>query len=466
MNTFAKSFLILFLFSLVLSAANANPTKVGNGDAGGDLEKMDKIQSGILISTRDKAIELLKKQNVQNIAGLSKLIAELEKADIYLSQNNVSPVLDTDNQGEISKDGRFVYARTFAEPHAPVRFFPAAMMLSEEQLINLHIHEALHRALPQAINQSEAAVSEITLALTSTDANIDRTQAVVDKHLKNSAKPSNEVYASAESFQSTTKLAPPPTAKLLNPSTFSYSYTGYQLTKQDKSSFPINGMHEIKSLLYPFGESSSVQGIGIRFSYLNLEKKSFMGPLAVSANSLFSTWRGFEIDGFAEAALYTLSNEELKNLPKTRDTLTIGVSMKKSSPLFYTENFVSIIPGSQKKFKVGNVNYSEEYSAVLDTRIEAGIKIEQISMGIFGDFLLTDGSKIKSDDSLFINEPERIRAFKIGPRISYAKDNFQIQAYSQHLVDKTPGYTLSDFGNLMGLGAGTSNVGGSLIFNY
>lgn len=459
--------LIIVLVILCIEAVQAAPTKVGNGDAGGDLEQMEKVSSGILISTRDAAISLLQSQKIENIKGLSRLVPELQKADIYLAQSNVSPVLKTDSQEEISADGRFVYARTFAEPLAPVRFFPAAMLLTEKQLINLHIHEALHRSLPAEINQNESAVSEITLALTSEGASYDRTTAVLDKYLASSSKSAMADGATNVSSGSSiyAKLIQP-TERLKAPSHFSYSYTSFDISKEDKIFLPVTGMHSVESLLYPFGDDSSVRGLGLHFSYLNLEDKSLVGPLGVSLNYLFATWRGFDVEGFGRLSLYSLSEEELKNLPKTRDNLTVGLSIKKDAPAFYTENFIAITSGGEKKFKIGNVSYIEDYRPAIDARFEVGKKIGSFSMGVFGDFLLTEGSVVQSRDGLFESERERVRAIKVGPRVGYDWNNLRVQVAAQSLIDKTPGYSMTEFGDLMGVGAGNSSVSGSLQFNY
>lgn len=455
----------IFLILICIEMAYASPTKVGNGDAGGDLEQMEKVTAGILISTRDAAITLLQAQKIENIKGLSRLIPELQKADIYLAQTNVSPVLKTDNQEEISADGRFVYARTFAEPLAPVRFFPAAMLLTEKQLVNLHIHEALHRSLPPEINQNESAVSEITLALTSEGASYDRTNAVVEKYLA-SASTNTAVAGSTSLGISAFAKVIQPTERLKTPSYFGYSYTAFDLADEDKVFLPVTGMHSIGSLLYPFGEESSVKGLGLHFSYLNLEGKNLVGPLGVSLNYLFATWRGFDVEGFGRVSLYSLSEEELKNLPKTRDNLTVGLSIKRDAPTFYTENFISITSGGEKKFKIGNVAYIEDYRPVIDARFEVGKKVGALSVGVFGDFLLTEGSVVRSRDGLFESERERVRAIKVGPRLGYQWNNVHVQVAAQSLIDKTPGYSMTEFGDLMGVGSGNSSVSGSLQFNY
>lgn len=456
-----KIFLILFSMGLLGGVAFADPTKVGNADTGSDLEKLELITTGVLISTRDRAVELCQKQRTDQISGLSLLIPELQKAEIYLNNQNVSPILDSDHKTETSQDGRFVYARTFAEPHAAVRFFPAALMLSEEQLVQLHIHEALHRALPASIRQSEAVVSELTLALTSQDGSRDRTEAILARVLNSEESQSNSQKLSSSDFQSIA-----PTEKLKKPSSFVYSYEAFSLTDSDRDLLPLTGMHRIKSLLYPFGDNASVRGLGIQFSYLNFEEQNFVGPLAISANTLFATWRGFDIEGFAEGALYTLSADELKNLPKVRDTMTLGLSLKKEAESFYTANYLAITPGGESKYKIGNTDYIETYQAIVNARIEAGIRYDSVNLGIMGDFLLTEGSQVRAKNGTFSTERERIRAIRFGPHLGYRYKNLQAQVFAQTLLDRTPGYTLSDFGNVMGLGAGVSSVGGSLTFIY
>jgi len=78
-------------------------------------------------------------------------------------------VLEDEGPFHVNLMGK-VYARTFPEPHAATRFFPAAAKLDSEQLQALHIHEALHRALPDSVREDEAVVSEITLAPSATAA--------------------------------------------------------------------------------------------------------------------------------------------------------------------------------------------------------------------------------------------------------------------------------------------------------
>lgn len=165
--------LSMMLLSLMATAAMASTTKVGNGDDGTDLEGAIRISSGPIFESRLKAVALLKTLNVQGITGLGQLLPELERTDLLMASQDVQ-ALSSEGSWEASDDRRKVYARTFAEPHAPTRFFPATLSLNQDQLIALHTHEALHRALPPDVRENEEKVAILTMAITSPSATFDR----------------------------------------------------------------------------------------------------------------------------------------------------------------------------------------------------------------------------------------------------------------------------------------------------
>jgi hypothetical protein len=174
---------LLLAASLTLSLnAIAAPTRVGNGDDGTDLELAKKVDSGILIETRADALARIAKLNAQNVPGLGRLLVELEKSEIFYVAHDVKPTAEAEGGG-LEHDANVVFARTFPEPVAPTRFFAAALMLEREQLIALHIHEALHRALPPDLRENESTVSQLTLALAAPDSTHDRVQATMAKVL-------------------------------------------------------------------------------------------------------------------------------------------------------------------------------------------------------------------------------------------------------------------------------------------
>ncbi|RYZ73689.1 MAG: hypothetical protein EOP05_09850 [Proteobacteria bacterium] len=177
------------LATAVSLSGNATTTKVGNGDDGADLEALTTIKSGPIWDSRKKAVELLERLNVTGVVGLGILIPELKASEMLMVESDARPTVERAGSIEISEDSRQVYARTFAEPYAATRFFPAAAKLSTEQLVALHIHEALHRALPAEIREDENKVAHITLALTSPGASFDRVSSVANLYLKPAALP-------------------------------------------------------------------------------------------------------------------------------------------------------------------------------------------------------------------------------------------------------------------------------------
>ena len=56
-----RSLVLNVMFIFIPCLVWGSGTHIGNGDDGIDLEKSEKVQSGILIETRKKAVELLQK---------------------------------------------------------------------------------------------------------------------------------------------------------------------------------------------------------------------------------------------------------------------------------------------------------------------------------------------------------------------------------------------------------------------
>lgn len=453
---------VTFILLCILPAlAMAGPTKVGNGDDGADLEKLQKVESGILVSTRDKALEQLRALNVRSVKGLGTLEQELKQAAMYVVQGDVASPKKFDKGMETSADGKWVYARTIAQPHSPVRFFPASLSLDEEQLVKLHIHEALHRALPESIREDESVVSEITLALTSPGANRDSVEVVMGRSLSSPQMANHPMVpplVGVSVYQ--------PTERLKTPSTLRYGYQVFNIKKDEKDLYPLVGMHRVDNFLHPFGGPTDSLGMGLSFSFLKMEDRSYMGPLQISGRQLLSTWRAFDVEAYGEYSMYTLSNEELKNLPQARDAMTLGVSIKRDADYFYTENFLSAVLPSAKEFKIGGVRYRQDYSSIVTAKVGAGGKYKGFSGGLNLELSLTDGSEVFSASGSFLKEKERIRLVKFGPEVGYASGGFKAALFAKSVIDGTPGYTISDMGDLLGHGAGQSFAGSSLEYRF
>ena len=91
-----------------VTSANASATKVGNGDDGSDLEGARRIESGVLVETRAKALTLIKRLDTAAIEHLGTLQPELEKSEMYLVTRDSNAKLDEDKGPESSPDGTAV----------------------------------------------------------------------------------------------------------------------------------------------------------------------------------------------------------------------------------------------------------------------------------------------------------------------------------------------------------------------
>ncbi|MDD0853537.1 hypothetical protein HBN50_10530 [Halobacteriovorax sp. GB3] len=165
---------VMLLVLMVQVNSFALPTKVGNGDDGSDLSGFVEVKEGVLLETRELALELLKSLNTRGLPLLGHLIDELAHTRIYLTRSNLETARLEELGAFHANSKKLIYARTFPRAYAATRFFPISLSLKKEQLIALHIHEALHRSLPKEIRENEQIVSEITIELTDPKANHDQ----------------------------------------------------------------------------------------------------------------------------------------------------------------------------------------------------------------------------------------------------------------------------------------------------
>lgn len=157
---------------------------IGNGDNGDDLESYVEIKKGKIFTAKSKAVKLLKKFDTSTIDGLGTLLPEVENAKLYMTKKGLATKKPAE-LGAFTNDSQgLVYARTLPQPYAPTRFFPAATNLDDKQLITLHIHEALHRSLPDYIREDEKIVGEIAQTITSPEATKDQIKQIVSKYLQ------------------------------------------------------------------------------------------------------------------------------------------------------------------------------------------------------------------------------------------------------------------------------------------
>lgn len=338
-----KIFLLITFYSFSIFAG---PTRVGNGDDGSDLEGFELVTEGKLVETKKEALKLLEKLNTRGIVGLGNLTPEVENSKIYITQRNIGTErLEEMGAFHSGTEGQ-VYARTFSRSHAPTRFFPVSMNLSNNQLIALHIHEALHRALPESVNENEAVVTQITLAIISPEQTSDSIRAVVKKNIPELADNQNIPVKISKN------------SKLQSPSSLRLSYSQWASSKRKNSSdvtLPLDHSYNISAQFYPFGSEKNATGFGISSSYIYPKKKqNYFGPLELSVSSIFWTDRSYDLEIKAGAQLMSSSNSKIMDSVYGRDFLFFGIDINKVTDFYKLDLMIDFVGPSSFRRNINN----------------------------------------------------------------------------------------------------------------
>lgn len=473
---------------LICSTGFAGPTRVGNGDDGGDLESAVEIRSGVLVETRLEAVKKLKALQVSGIEGLGLLIPEVEKTEMYLVGQNIdlSKTDATAEQktdalevarsiGAVGSQNQLVYARTFAEPHAATRFFPAALLLDRNQLIALHIHEALHRALPAGIRENEKSVSRITLAIAAKDSTFDRVKSSVAKEMKLHEASVLAAGERATKTGSTTEDQ----ANILRSfkrsrhNSVEYSYRSFFMPESTQSAAPISALHSLKSFMYPFGSSSDDQagafGFGLEFTFVGLTERWYLGPVGISTRLRVAEWDDFEVQLLAALHLNTLSAGEIKDIPVGRDTGTFGIAVRREDERIRIENQIYFVPGSETQQSVGGNPYTHRYGSSLAVRFAALGKFpmaqrKSYELGGMAEVLLSGPYEVVGGGTS--SKTDRIRVVSVGPEFGYRVGDLRFSLNGRFVLDSTRDVSLDQLGDLLGQGVGQGSVGAAAAWNF
>lgn len=430
--------------------ALAAPTKIVTGNEGTDLEGATPVKSGPIVSTRGAATEWLKHLNVPGIESLGSLLPEVENSELYLAKQDVQATLPEEQGAHHQNLSGFVYARTLAQPHAATRFFPIAEKLDRDQLVALHIHEALHRALPPLVRTEEAIVVKITLAITSPGATHDGVRATVAETIP------QEALRATSGMQTTWVYEMEHYKK---PSSIGYKLRQFQAPNRP-TQFRVDRLHAIHSDLYPFGGINAPFGMGLEASMFNGSQGTHVGPLGISAKLRVWSYRGFDVGIWGIAALNTLSAEELNNSPYGRDVYTIGLSARKDLRAFYIENHLSLGFGGQAKEKIGLIEYKHEYGKVINARIRVGLKLWRFDLGGFGEMHLADYMRVSGGAFQF--DSGRYRIVSMGPETTYVTEYISVSFFGRFIAGTTKDANFDYLGNLMGPGVSQGEIGASV----
>lgn len=450
------------------------PTFVGNGDEGTDLENLAPIQTGPILDARAAALAQARKLGVGGIRGLGTLEAELEKSELFLAKEDVPAHLAEDQGSYHSGFKGQVYARTFPRAHAATRFFPAALALTGPQLVALHLHEALHRALPPAVQTDESVVSRLTLALSTPDATRDQVETLAAHLIPASALPADTLVVAAASAETPaqTSAAAVEVAddrRIESPSSLTYAVRLYREDPDAPGVYPVKRMMILSGFFYPFGKVDAL-GFGVEAGLVESgresQTKTLMGPLGLTMRYRAFTVRDYDFGTFAGAYLNTLSSDEWKNSGIGRDVGVVGINAIKARGFIYGGVDLKYQFAGSAQQKVGNVTYKHEYGGVFSTRLAGGVRIGPVRAGGFGSMYLGDGYRVSGGSFTFGNNGsgamQRYRLVSYGPEVNLELGSFRAGVQASMLASSTSDANFDFLGNLMPEGVALGSVQASV----
>lgn len=444
-----KSLLMLSLCLPLAAQDLMAPTKVGNGDNGADLEGFEKLESGPIVKARDLAIEKVRALNLRSIRGLGNLQTELEKSDLYITKKDI-------NDRELLKLGAFesdrvgyIYARTFARPYAATRFFPVAKSLGQDQLVALHIHEALHRSLPQSIREDEKVVSAITLEIVNPDANRDDIEKSIASYMPKELEPTSYNTAGRSFFLE---------EDMIQRNVFEYSYGAFFNDKDENSELTnINEVHHLSSKLYPFGGSLSGTGLGLSMGWYDIDSQKEVGPLSLSLQHQLVTSTRFRLFGFIEHSIAP-TTEMFEQSSFNRDLTKLGLKMYsfKNKNLQLINSLVITVPSSATDKRLSTpvvYDYGFQYHANATLR---GL-IGPFGLGGFLDYAIAEERTVTNGSFQTIEDREALPS--VGIELGYFAENFNVKLSTRKaLISDSQEIDYSRFGDIKDFGVGDQNL--------
>lgn len=480
-NLFAKYAMVLGISLIAAASGQASVTKVGNGDDGADLETLTQITSGPILEARKRAIETVKQLNANGIPGMGLLIPELEHSNLFMATKDVHPTGEPQGSLEISADKGFVYARTFAEPYAATRFFPIAATLTADQLVALHIHEALHRSLPPDIRTDENKVMHLTMAMTSPGASYDRVFQVASLYINadasNTAQHSPQRFAPMPETQlhSTVSIEPidlPSKSRTeVKVGTEFYTSMAYGwrpgATNELQLKTSLGGYRQIGSYAVEpaFRFRTKVfreieQGVGIG---LGTTSYDFEGRIKLDEETVVGPLVRFTAKSLTEPS-YSFGD---------RDISTVGGFYRNKSEGSYLETTVFYSFGST----AGKDEYSStKFNPILSLTGRAGVKYNYLYIGGLFDVHSSEGrelSQIEQENSNngYYSQPTPglmrpgFRIIAVGPELGLEGKSFNFRLYAKTILNPSQG-TFDDLGDNMDRGSGAALLGTSFAMAF
>lgn len=402
---------LLFLAFFYSFSCLAGPTVVGNGDDGSDLENFKEIKSGKIKAARDEAIKVLNRLHTAGIPHLGNLLPELENSKLYMVDRNISPDRMQELGAFHSGSQKLVYARTIPRPYAVTRFFAVANELDLNQLIALHIHEALHRSLPERFREDEKIVSDITLAIVTPLATHDQVASITKKNIDNFTGKIKSHFLQHNS-----------NINIVIKNTTDSSASG--------QFEPIKQSYSLINRIYPFDNKWSLLGLGVDLNYISNRQHSLLTTLGFYASIDLFTLRGFDI------SFYSLWSRDLGNATSisdyamARDSLKNGLVFKKRSGPLEITNKIEYQWQRDDKRSFNGTDYQFSLGSVTKIDTEFLYQQKTLSFGPFAKLYLIGSSRQNQQP-----ESGRSSVFALGPKLIHKLGDFKYELNYHHVLD-------------------------------
>jgi len=453
MKNNSGNLILIIVFNIISLSLNASVTKVGNGDDGSDLENLTKITSGPILKAKNKALILLDKLNIVGVPGLGSLIPELEQSEIYMTNSDVHPTNEQRGSIEISDDYKTVYARTFAEPHAATRFFPATKKLNIDQLVALHIHEALHRSLPENIRQNENIVTHFTMAITSHGASFDRIFEVSKMYI-NTTPSINGVVQNKES--DIIKIDLPEKQK----SHISYTIISYGNEEGLAKGYRNNIDYlEYRASLF---DIQIIKGYAVEYITklkaivdYTTKKNYYLGPSSIEIQADTQLSKTSSIGPFLRYSIEAPDNDNFEsNGNKGRDILTLGCSFENKNLESYNKMTIGY---SGESIRHGGYSPTddEKFGSIFSVWASLGYKYKKLDYGVLAEYHSSQDAGSASPFKLIL----------LGPEIQYDSDKFKINLFYKTIVNSKSA-NLTNLGDILDRGYGRNGIGLTLAYLF
>lgn len=321
----------------------------------------------------------------------------------------------------------------------------------------LHIHEALHRALPLGVNRNETVVAQITRAIVDPNSTPEKLKLIAAESMKDGiavVKQDKSIANPASSYSLRTVKQSLHKTPHFGGSSLRFTKTIFTDSKTSESQFDSMDMVSIR-----YGDEISDTNLivaGLDFTQIRTEETSAVGPLRFVGDIQFPAESDLNLRLGLRSTMNSMSTEEVKTTPIGRDSTTfVGTASFVRDNSVFIEADLALTSGSNKKQTIGKVEYFFEYGNMRTIGMNFGWFSKSLEASVRGELQVMDNYKVSG--GAFKTETGPLRVLKFGPSLLYRYQSMELYAQYLPISGATKDLSLEWMGDVFGAGA---NQGG------